>query len=250
MGVVYKGVRDFDGLDKQEFVACKVIRADLASDIVYQELFVREAFTAMGLAHSHLVKVHDCVRSHDTIYLFMELIDGVSLDTLVRYHGPLPEHLVANIIYRAAQVLAYLHEAGICHRDVAPPNILISKAGHIKVSDFGLARASHESNSSHHGFKGRLPFACPRMYGPYWSRPTTLPVAICRLVPRPAKTPMPIRSCHASSRERSHCPIVHSPRSFASSSVIYKSWTRRGGDFELRSCWLTICLPTFRFRQS
>ena len=109
MGVVYQGMREFSGLDRQEPVACKMIRAELAADAEYEELFLREAFTAMRLAHPHLVQVHDCVRENGTIYLFMEFIDGISLGALVKHHGPLPESLVANITYRAAKALSYLH---------------------------------------------------------------------------------------------------------------------------------------------
>ncbi|MCG8423709.1 MAG: serine/threonine protein kinase [Proteobacteria bacterium] len=160
IGVVYKAYRRFDGLDRQTQAACKVIRADLSSDSHYEEMFLQEAFTAMGLAHPNIIQVYDCMRADNRLYLMMEYVDGSSLEELVFHHGPLPESVVAHVVHSVARALAYLHSEGISHGDIAPPNILISKRGRVKISDLGLAR-SDDNSTSVHDLKGRFAFACP-----------------------------------------------------------------------------------------
>ncbi|MCG8420786.1 MAG: protein kinase, partial [Proteobacteria bacterium] len=91
---------------------------------------------------------------------FTEYVDGMSLEALITHHGPLPEPMVAHIVYSVAQALSYLHDDDICHRDVSPANVLISNHGRVKLSDFGLARTTDDEYSCH-GFKGRIAFACP-----------------------------------------------------------------------------------------
>ena len=161
MGVVYKACRKFPSLGRRTQVACKAIRAELSGDANYEKMFIREAFTAMKLAHPNLVQVHDCYKEEGRLYLFMEYIDGMSLDALIARHGPLPDPVVAHIVHSVARALSYLHAEDICHRDVSPPNVLISKDGRAKLSDFGLARTSGDDPSPH-GFKGRIAFACPQ----------------------------------------------------------------------------------------
>ncbi len=161
-GVVYKAIRYFDGLDKQSPAACKVIRAELSDSAHHEEGLEREAFLALELAHPNLVKVYDCFREDDKIYLMMEYVDGMSLDELVLRYGPLPESVVAHVVHSMAQALAYLHSKGILHRDIAPPNILVSKDGHVKVTDLGLAQVSGDDPAANE-FKGRMAFACPTL---------------------------------------------------------------------------------------
>ncbi|MCG8423154.1 MAG: serine/threonine protein kinase [Proteobacteria bacterium] len=160
MGLVYKAYRRFDGIDRQDPAACKVIRPELSGDSHWEEMFLREAFVAMRLTHPNIVPVYDCMRVSNRLYLMMEYIDGCSLEDLVAHHGPLPESVVAHVVHSVAQALAYLHAEGILHRDIAPSNILISTCGRVKVSDLGLARADDDGYSAR-GFTGRVAFACP-----------------------------------------------------------------------------------------
>ena len=163
MGTVYQAVRRFDGMGDQLPCACKVIRTDLlhrADRVDYQRMLQNEALLSIDLSHEHLVQVFDCVHEDGTTYLFMEYIDGMSLDELLLRHGSLPESTVVSVIYSAAKALDYLHRRQILHRDVAPPNILISNTGEVKVTDLGLARTVGDSGLSG-VIGGRIAFSCP-----------------------------------------------------------------------------------------
>ncbi len=104
------------------------------------ERFDREARIAARLAHANIVAVHD-VGIHDkSRYLVMELIEGVTVADMVS-DGPLPVATVIDIAVQTCDGLAAAHAAGIIHRDVKPANLIITRAGVVKVCDFGIARA-------------------------------------------------------------------------------------------------------------
>ncbi len=159
-GVVYKAIRYFGRQERQLPAACKLIHENSSTDIDLQQALENEAFLSMSLSHENLVRTYDCIQDERNTYIMMEYIDGLSLEELLHRYGPLPEGVVVHVVYSVAQALRYLHREGIVHRDIAPPNILISKAGQVKVSDLGFARTGDDCRP-YDDFQGRMAFACP-----------------------------------------------------------------------------------------
>ncbi|KAA0097951.1 Stk1 family PASTA domain-containing Ser/Thr kinase [Mycolicibacterium sp. P1-18] len=132
-------------------VAVKVLRADLARDPTFFLRFSREARNAAGLNHPAIVAVYDSGEA-DTPdgplpYIVMEYVDGVTLRDVIRNDGPVDPRRAVEIIADACQALNYSHQHGIVHRDVKPANIMIDRAGAVKVMDFGIARALHDDGA-------------------------------------------------------------------------------------------------------
>jgi serine/threonine-protein kinase len=138
MGVVLLA-RD---LSLDRLVALKLLPPLLAAQPLLRERFLREARTAAGLSHPHIVPIH-AVEEHEGIaFIAMAFVDGETLADRVRRTGPLPPHEVARILREVAWALAYAHGRGIVHRDIKPDNILIERgSGRALVTDFGIARA-------------------------------------------------------------------------------------------------------------
>jgi serine/threonine-protein kinase len=108
--------------------------------------FRREAEAAARLRSPHTVELYDFgVTQEGTLYLVMELLDGVDLETLVRRHGPLPPARVIHLLRQVCESLEEAHRAGLVHRDVKPANIHVGRVGlehdFVKVLDFGLVKS-------------------------------------------------------------------------------------------------------------
>jgi len=114
-----------------------------APDVLRAE---REARLAARLQHPHVVAVFDVAEDRGEHWLVMEYVDGQTLGELVRSGGPLPPDRTAAILSQAAEGLAAAHAVGIVHRDVKPSNILLSRDGVAKISDFGIARGDQDSS--------------------------------------------------------------------------------------------------------
>jgi hypothetical protein len=143
MGIVYLA-RDVQ-LDRD--VAIKVLPAHLARSAESRERFVREARTAAGLSHPHIVPIHRVGEATAPgaggtrfVYFVMSYVEGETLGERLRSRGPLPPTEAARILREVAWALAYAHGRGIVHRDVKPDNILLEAAtGRALVTDFGIA---------------------------------------------------------------------------------------------------------------
>jgi len=101
--------------------------------------FTREASVTAGLQHPGVPAVHDVGSYSGGLYLAMELVEGRSLDALVKTHGPLPVGWSAAIAAQVCAVLAIAHERGLVHRDIKPQNLMLTRDGTVKVLDFGVA---------------------------------------------------------------------------------------------------------------
>jgi serine/threonine-protein kinase len=138
----------------EKVVAVKRILPACAEDPDFVTLFRREAELGSQLHHPNIVQVLDIGRFADTYFLAMEFIDGPSLRSLIKHHGPLPFAAVAYLGAELASALDYVHHRttsdgallNLVHRDVNPPNILLSRIGEVKLGDFGIARAAHHAS--------------------------------------------------------------------------------------------------------
>jgi serine/threonine protein kinase len=111
----------------------------------------REARLAARLNHPHVVAVYDLVAEDDAHWLVMEYVEGVTLAALIRNDGALSTDEAAGLVRQAADALAAAHRAGIVHRDVKPSNMLVTPAGDVKITDFGIARAEADASLTQTG---------------------------------------------------------------------------------------------------
>jgi serine/threonine-protein kinase len=139
MGEIWQG-RD-TLLERQ--VAVKLPRTDLAADRDFLDPFVTEARHAAALQHPNVATVFDFgADDQHAPYIVMELIDGDSLSARLRESRQLDASAVRDLLSQVASALAAAHEAGVCHRDVKPGNLLFRSNGSVAVTDFGIARAA------------------------------------------------------------------------------------------------------------
>jgi len=136
MGVVYLA-RDVQ-LDRD--VAIKVLPAEHARDATARDRFLREARTAAGLSHPHIVPIHRVGEAAGFVFFVMSFVEGETLGERLRTRGPLPPADASRVLREVAWALAYAHGRGIVHRDVKPDNIMLEAGtGRALVTDFGIA---------------------------------------------------------------------------------------------------------------
>ena len=121
-------------------VALKMLHPQFADDPTFAERLRREAHAAAGLSHPNIVGVYDWGRQGDRYFIVMEYVSGHSLSAIIAGGGSLNAKAATTVAFEVAAALAFAHRAGIVHRDVKPQNVLLSTDGHVKVTDFGIAR--------------------------------------------------------------------------------------------------------------
>jgi serine/threonine-protein kinase len=164
-----------EGFEKE--VAIKVVRSFLARDEGFMKMFVDEARLASRLNHANVVQIFDFAKHEDSYFIAMEYVQGVSLWDLRRRCRelgiPFPSVLAAEVAVQTARGLHYAHSLtdkgrplGLVHRDVTPHNVLLSFDGAVKLTDFGIAKASGNSQSTAAGMlKGKFAYMSPEQAG-------------------------------------------------------------------------------------
>jgi eukaryotic-like serine/threonine-protein kinase len=122
-------------------VAIKILHAHYADDPEYIERFRREARAVAQLSHPNIVTVIDRGDDRGRQYIVFEHVEGENLKELVQRTGRLPVRRALELVLPVADGLAFAHEHGLVHRDVKPQNVLLSREGDVKVTDFGIARS-------------------------------------------------------------------------------------------------------------
>ncbi|HEY0708905.1 MAG TPA: serine/threonine-protein kinase, partial [Polyangia bacterium] len=174
MAEVFRGVAEsIQGFRKN--VAIKRVLPALTKNKKFVAMFLDEARLSLHLQHANIVQVFDIGHADETYFIVMEYVEGVDLKRLLEWRRRLGRPLtIGQTVYSIMEVckgLAYAHEAvhpetgrplGIVHRDVSPPNVLMSRNGEIKVTDFGLAKAAVQVETTDPGVvKGKMSYLSP-----------------------------------------------------------------------------------------
>jgi serine/threonine-protein kinase len=141
MGAVYMAVQ----LALDRVVALKVLPERLAHNPEYIERFLREAKVAARLEHTNVVRAIDIGESHGKYYFAMELVEGRSLESVLRERGSLAEEEAVDVALQATHGLVCAWRNGLIHRDIKPDNLLVTYEGVVKIADLGLAKGVSSS---------------------------------------------------------------------------------------------------------
>lgn len=143
------------------FVAIKVLKSDYRSDATFIQKFLSEAQSAAGLMHPNVVNVYDVGQDRGLYYMVMELVEGITLKDYIEKKGKLSPKETISITIQMVTGIQAAHNCNIIHRDIKPQNIIISKEGKVKVTDFGIARATTSTKTISTNVMGSVHYTSP-----------------------------------------------------------------------------------------
>ena len=141
-------------------VAVKVLKEEFAEDTGFVSKFRSEAQSAAGLEHPNIVNIYDVGSEDGRYYIVMEYVEGITLKTYIEKKGQLNYKEVISIAIQVGRGIEAAHKKNIIHRDIKPQNIMISKEGKVKVTDFGIAKAA-SGNTIHADVMGSVHYSSP-----------------------------------------------------------------------------------------
>ena len=156
MADVYKGKDTM----LNRFVAIKVLKKEYREDENFVRKFRSEAQAAAGLLNPNIVNVYDVGEDRGLYYMVMELVEGITLKEYIERKGRLSHKEVISIAIQMCTGIGAAHAANIIHRDIKPQNIIISRDGKVKVTDFGIAKAT-TSNTISSNAMGSVHYSSP-----------------------------------------------------------------------------------------
>ena len=156
MADVYKGKDHM----LNRYVAIKILKKEFKEDENFVRKFRSEAQAAAGLIHPNVVNVYDVGEDRGLYYMVMELVEGITLKEYIDKKGRLSHKETISIAIQMCTGIGVAHAANIIHRDIKPQNIIISKDGKVKVTDFGIAKAT-TSNTISSNAMGSVHYTSP-----------------------------------------------------------------------------------------
>jgi serine/threonine-protein kinase len=145
-------------------VALKILAPEREGDSAFAERFNREARVLARLNHPGIATLFSFFRQGDEFFMVMEFVPGRTLEGLLRDFGPMPVEQAAPVFAKILAGIEHAHQLGILHRDIKPANIFVTKRGHAKILDFGLAKLVPERHAEATGW-WRSRIHCPRAWG-------------------------------------------------------------------------------------
>jgi serine/threonine-protein kinase len=142
-------------------VALKILYRRFAEDGEFVERFRREASSAAGLQHQHVVAVYDRGEYDGTYYIAMEYLEGRSLKTIIQQEAPLDADRAIDLTIQVLRAARFAHRRGIIHRDLKPHNVIVDADGRAKVTDFGIARAGASDMTQTGSIMGTAQYLSP-----------------------------------------------------------------------------------------
>ena len=142
-------------------VALKLLHDRFQQDDEFVERFKREASSAAGLQHQHVVSVYDRGDWDGTSYIAMEYVAGRTLKQIVHEHGPLPTAQAVDLTIQILRAARFAHRRGVIHRDLKPHNVIVDEEGRAKVTDFGIARAGASDMTQTGSIMGTAQYLSP-----------------------------------------------------------------------------------------
>lgn len=143
------------------YVAIKVMKKEFSEDKTFVSKFRAEAQSAAGLTHPNIVNVYDVGDEDGVYYIVMELVEGITLKRYIEKRGRIPYKEAVSIAIQVAKGMEAAHNHHIIHRDIKPQNIIISKDGKVKVTDFGIAKAASSSTINSSAAMGSVHYISP-----------------------------------------------------------------------------------------
>ena len=150
-----------DDLQLGRKVAVKVLHRRFTEDEEFVERFRREAQSAAGLQHQHVVSVYDRGEWDGTYYIAMEFLEGRSLKDVIREEGPLDALRAVDIAIQILRAARFAHRRGVIHRDLKPHNVILDEEDRAKVTDFGIARAGASDMTETGSIMGTAQYLSP-----------------------------------------------------------------------------------------
>ena len=143
------------------YVAIKVMKSEFSQDKIFVSKFWAEAQSAAGLVNPNVVNVYDVGVENGIYYIVMELVEGITLKKYIEKRGRLPYKEAVSIAIQVANGMDAAHKHNIVHRDIKPQNIIISKEGKVKVTDFGIAKVASSATINTSASMGSVHYISP-----------------------------------------------------------------------------------------